>query len=406
MPVEMIGWIAPRVSSELIPPSGPPFDAEVIAETARIHEWAGFDRVLIGYFSEAPDGFLVGAHAASVTERLKFLLAHRPGFVAPPVAARKLATLDQLGNGRLAVHIIAGGSDADQAKDGDWTDHEARYCRSAEYISLLRRTWTEPAPFDHEGEFYRTRGTYSEIRCRQQPHIPIYGGGGSDAAIRALAPHVARDRGLGGVVLQVAAACDDGTHGGDVNDGAALVAAHQRNRRLGTEDVAHQVDVEDLVPARRARLLDLLVFADAGIVDEDIEAPELLRGTVDEGKACGLGTNVSLREGDLGACGLEFGRHAAAAVAVAIAERHARALGDETPDRRLADSRCPTRHRGDLAVEPSHVRRLSLCCEVRILTSDLSRMQPLIQPVKITVPGYQAANPLICWVDGLSESAM
>ena len=68
MPVEMIGWIAPRVSSEIIPPSGPPFDPEVIAETARIHEHAGFDRVLIGYFSDAPDGFLVGAHAAAVTD--------------------------------------------------------------------------------------------------------------------------------------------------------------------------------------------------------------------------------------------------------------------------------------------------------------------------------------------------
>jgi alkanesulfonate monooxygenase len=190
MPVEMIGWIAPRVSSELIRPSGPPFDAGVIAETARIHERAGFDRVLIGYFSEAPDGFLVGAHAASVTERLGFLLAHRPGFVAPPVAARKLATLDQLSAGRLAIHIIAGGSDADQAKDGDWTDHDARYRRAGEYLSLLCRTWTDPAPFDHSGEFYRTRSTYSEIRCRQQPHIPIYGGGGSDAAIRVLAPHV------------------------------------------------------------------------------------------------------------------------------------------------------------------------------------------------------------------------
>jgi alkanesulfonate monooxygenase len=190
MPVEMIGWIAPRVSSEIIPPSGPPFDAKVIAETARIHERAGFDRVLIGYFSDAPDGFLVGAHASSVTERLGFLLAHRPGFVAPPVAARKLATLDQLSQGRLAVHIITGGSDLEQAKDGDWTDHEARYRRSAEYLSLLCRTWTEPAPFDHAGEFYRTRGTYSEIRCRQQPHIPIYGGGGSDAAIRALAPYI------------------------------------------------------------------------------------------------------------------------------------------------------------------------------------------------------------------------
>src|SRR5580658_5592146 len=140
MPVEMIGWIAPRV--------------------------------------------------AAVTERLGFLLAHRPGFVAPPLAARKLATLDQLCDGRLAVHIITGGSDADQAKDGDWTDAATRYRRSAEYVALLRRTWTEPAPFDHDGEFYRTRGTWSEIRCRQRPHIPIYGGGGSDAAIRALAPQV------------------------------------------------------------------------------------------------------------------------------------------------------------------------------------------------------------------------
>src|SRR5437763_14340374 len=190
MPVEMIGWIAPRVSSELIPASRAPFDATVIAETARSHERAGFDRLLICYFCDAPDGFLVGAHAASVTERLGFLLAHRPGFVAPPLAARKLATLDQLSGGRLAVHIISGGSDADQAKDGDWTEHEARYRRSAEYVALLRRVWTEPAPFDHEGEFYRTRGTFAEIRCRQEPHIPIYGGGGSDAAIRALAPQV------------------------------------------------------------------------------------------------------------------------------------------------------------------------------------------------------------------------
>ena len=126
MSVEIIGWIAPRVSSEIMPPSGPPFNAEVIAETARIHEQAGFDRVLIGYFSHAPDGFLIGAHAAAVTRRLQFLLAHRPGFVAPTVAARKLATLDHLSGGRTAVHLITGGSDAEQARDGDFTDHDAR----------------------------------------------------------------------------------------------------------------------------------------------------------------------------------------------------------------------------------------------------------------------------------------
>ena len=188
MPVEMIGWIAPRVASEIIPAEGPPFAASVISNTARVHEDADFDRVLIGYFSDAPDGFLVGAHAAAVTSRLGLLLAHRPGFVAPTVAARKIATLDQLSGGRTAVHIISGGNDADQARDGDFVDHNGRYRRTREYVQLLKQTWTATQPFDHEGEFYRLKRAWSDIRCVQVPHVPVYGGGGSDAAIDALSP--------------------------------------------------------------------------------------------------------------------------------------------------------------------------------------------------------------------------
>jgi len=190
MPVEMIGWIAPRVSSEIIAAEGPAYSSEVVRHTARVHEDADFDRVLIGYFADAPDGFILGADAAAATERLQFLLAHRPGFVAPTVAARKLATLDQMSGGRLAVHLIAGGSDIDQAKDGDHQDHAARYRRTDEYAAVLKQTWTSDRPFDHEGEFYKISGAYADIRCLQSPHIPLYGGGGSDAAIAALAPHV------------------------------------------------------------------------------------------------------------------------------------------------------------------------------------------------------------------------
>ena len=50
MPVEMIGWVAPRVSSEIIAPAGPPFNIDVITESAKLHEAADFDRVLVGYF--------------------------------------------------------------------------------------------------------------------------------------------------------------------------------------------------------------------------------------------------------------------------------------------------------------------------------------------------------------------
>src|SRR4029450_10772807 len=62
--------------------------------------------------------------------------------------------------------------------------------RTQEYITLLKRTWTEPAPFDHQGEFYRVVGAYADIRCQQVPHMPIYGGGGSPAALAPLSPFV------------------------------------------------------------------------------------------------------------------------------------------------------------------------------------------------------------------------
>src|SRR4051812_12274810 len=107
--LELVGMIQPRLASEIIAPSGPALDPNFLRDFARVHEQGGFDRVLVGYYSNQPDGFLMAQHVASSTERLGVLLAHRPGFVAPTLAARKLATLDVLSGGRLAVHVISGG---------------------------------------------------------------------------------------------------------------------------------------------------------------------------------------------------------------------------------------------------------------------------------------------------------
>lgn len=189
MTVEFIGMIAPQEYSETRPPAGPPVDPAFTRAFARSHEASGFDRVLIGYFSTAPDGMIVAGHVLDHTERLGVLLAHRPGFVAPTVAARQLATLDQFSGGRLAVHIITGGDDAEMAKDGDHLDKATRYRRSDEYVGLLRRVWTADRPFDHDGEFYRLRDAYSAVKCVQEPHIPVFFGGSSDDAIDVSAAH-------------------------------------------------------------------------------------------------------------------------------------------------------------------------------------------------------------------------
>ena len=162
-------------------PSG--VDPDYILDFARTHEDAGFDMVLTGYSSSTPDGFEVAGYAAAHTTRLGYLIAHRPGFVSPTLAARKAATLDQLTNGRIALHIITGGNDVEQRQDGDWLDHDARYRRTDEYLQVIRRIWTEHQPFDHEGEFYKFQDAYSQARCRQNPHVPLFFGGASDIAL-------------------------------------------------------------------------------------------------------------------------------------------------------------------------------------------------------------------------------
>src|SRR6202034_105738 len=150
MTIEIIGMVGTKEVSESRGSfDGPPVDAAYLARFAQAHEAAGFDRVLIGYGATGPDGFAVAAHVLNATSTLKVLIAHRPGFVAPTLVARKLATLDWLtGRGRVAINHITGGEEADQRRDGDFTGHDRRYARTAEFMSLLRRELTADQPFD------------------------------------------------------------------------------------------------------------------------------------------------------------------------------------------------------------------------------------------------------------------
>lgn len=187
--LHVTGMIWAQPTSDLEAASGEAFLPAHIEALTRAHEDGGFDRVLAGYWTNAPDGFLVLAHAAAVAKKIQFLLAHRPGFVAPTLAARKLATLDQLTGGRLALHVISGGEDADQRKDGDHADHAARYRRTDEFLDVIRRVWTADRPFDHAGEFYNIQQAWSDIRTAQKPHLPIFFGGASDSALKVAARH-------------------------------------------------------------------------------------------------------------------------------------------------------------------------------------------------------------------------
>jgi len=191
MSVDFIGMIQSQKQSEIHPadPNGPVIDRDYVRAFAQAHEQAGFDRILVPHHSTGPSATLTISYAAALTERIHFMLAHRPGFTNPTLAARQIATLDQFTGGRLGVHFISGGSDSEQRRDGDYLDHDQRYARTDEYLSILRRIWTEPKPFDHEGAFYRFEQGFSEVKPAQKPHVPIYFGGASDVAIEVAGKH-------------------------------------------------------------------------------------------------------------------------------------------------------------------------------------------------------------------------
>ena len=187
MSVEFIGMIGTKDASETRRTEGPVIDPDYTRRFARAHEDAGFDRILIGYGSGYPEGSQVAAYAAAHTERISLLIAHRPGFVAPTLAARQFATLDQFSGGRVAVHTITGGNNTEQRRDGDYLEKDERYDRTDEYLGILRRTWESEEPFSHEGRHYRFEDHYAETKPAHR--IPLYFGGSSEAAYRVGGKH-------------------------------------------------------------------------------------------------------------------------------------------------------------------------------------------------------------------------
>ena len=192
MPVELIGRMTERPNSEMARagPDAPGIDMDWLKKMFQAQERSDFDRVLIGASSSRPDGWAIAQYGAMVTDRLGFLVAHRPGFVAPTYAARKGATIDHFTNGRLAIHIITGSDGDDLQRDGDAPMAKSdRYARSDEFLDIMKLTWTSDQPFDYTGKHYAVSSGFASLKPLQEPHVPIYFAGSSPEALIVAGKH-------------------------------------------------------------------------------------------------------------------------------------------------------------------------------------------------------------------------
>jgi alkanesulfonate monooxygenase len=160
-------------------------DIGYIGQIARSAEQLGFAGALTPTSSWCEDAWIMTAGLTQVTESFKFLVALRPGFTSPTLAAQMAATYQRISGGRLLLNIVTGGDDVEQRRFGDHLDKAGRYRRAAEFLHIVRELW-DGRPVDFTGEFYDIQGGVI-VPAPVRPDI--YLGGSSPQALDVAAWH-------------------------------------------------------------------------------------------------------------------------------------------------------------------------------------------------------------------------
>ena len=168
-------------------------DHAYLKQIAVAADTLGYDGVLLPTGRSCEDAWVVASSLIDATERLKFLVALRPGLSSPGLAARMAATFDRLSKGRLLINVVTGGDPGELEADGLFADHAERYRISDEFLRVWRATLAGEggaAGFDFDGDFIKTRGAKTLYPPVQKPYPPLYFGGSSGPAHELAAEQV------------------------------------------------------------------------------------------------------------------------------------------------------------------------------------------------------------------------
>lgn len=152
-----------------------------LRQIAQAADELGYRGVLLPTGRGCEDAWLVAASLLPATERLKFLVAVRPGLIAPALAARMAATFDRLSGGRLLINVVTGGDPVELAGEGVHMSHDARYAVTDEFLTVFRQLAAGKL-VNFEGAHYKLVDGKLLLPPVQEPHVPIYFGGSSPAA--------------------------------------------------------------------------------------------------------------------------------------------------------------------------------------------------------------------------------
>jgi len=168
-----------------------------LKQIAQAIDHLGFTGALLPTGRSCEDAWVVASSLMSVTEKMHFLVAVRPGLMSPGVAARMAATFDRLSNGRLLINVVTGGDPVELAGDGVHLSHDARYELTDEFLTVWRAmlegsnsTKVREQEVDFSGEYLQVKGGKVLFPPVQTPYPPLWFGGSSPIAQQIAAKHI------------------------------------------------------------------------------------------------------------------------------------------------------------------------------------------------------------------------
>ncbi|WP_035061377.1 FMNH2-dependent alkanesulfonate monooxygenase [Andreprevotia chitinilytica] len=164
-------------------------DHAYLKQIAQAADNLGFEGVLIPTGRSCEDSWVVASSLAPFTERLKFLVAIRPGIISPTVSARMAATLDRISNGRVLINVVTGGDPDEQHGDGSFLTHAERYEVTDEFLRIWRGVAAGES-VNFEGKHLKVENAKTLYPPVQKPYPPLFFGGSSEAAIGLAAEQV------------------------------------------------------------------------------------------------------------------------------------------------------------------------------------------------------------------------
>jgi alkanesulfonate monooxygenase len=241
-----------------------------LGQIARTAEQLGFVGALTPTCALCEEAWLSTAMLCEVTERLKYLVAFRPGLYSPTLAAQMGSTFQRQSNGRLLINVVTGGESAEQRAYGDFLDKDARYARTGEFLTIVQDLWLGKR-VDFSGSHLTVEG--ASLHSVPSPIPAVYFGGSSPAAIAVAARHADVYLTWGERLEDVAEKI------WEVRDQAADVG---RTLRFGIRLHVITRDRSDQAWAEAARLLEALdpqaiAKAQAGLATSESEGQRRMR---------------------------------------------------------------------------------------------------------------------------------